>query len=138
VAERIPAERWEEDWRVMNLPGRLDTQRALIADYAHYAARFGAIAKYLKRWQPPALMVWGRHDVYFDLAEVLSWMRALPRMETHVLDAGHLLLETHATAAVALMIDFIRTTQGRRKDHVAPPRGIVIVRQKEPRSLLAG
>lgn len=106
VAERIPAERWEEDWRVMNLPGHMDTQRALIADYGNYAARFDAIAKYLERWQPPALMVWGRHDVYFELAEVLSWMRALPRMEAHVLDAGHLLLETHAAEAAALMLDF--------------------------------
>jgi len=111
VAERIPAERWEEDWRVMKLPGRIDTQRALIADYAHYAARFGAIAEYLERWQPPALMVWGRHDIYFDLAEVLSWMRALPRMQAHVLDAGHLLLETHAAAAVPLMLDFIRRSR---------------------------
>jgi pimeloyl-ACP methyl ester carboxylesterase len=119
VAERIPAERWEEDWRVMNLPGRLDTQRALIADYAHYASRFNAIAKYLERCQPPALMVWGRHDIYFQLAEVLSWMRALPRMEAHVLDAGHLLLETHAAAAVSLMLDFIRRTQERRKNGTA-------------------
>ena len=108
VAGRIPPERWEEDWRVMNLPGHMDTQRALIRDYGNYAARFDAIAKYLERWQPPALMVWGRHDIYFDLAEVLSWMRALPRMEAHVLDAGHLLLETHAAAAVSLMLDFIR------------------------------
>ena len=110
VAGQIPAEHWEEDWRVMNLPGHMDTQRALIADYKNYAARFGAIAKYLERWQPPALMVWGRHDIYFDLAEVLSWMRALPRMEAHVLDGGHLLLETHAAAAVPLMLDFIRRT----------------------------
>jgi pimeloyl-ACP methyl ester carboxylesterase len=107
VAERIPAQHWEEDWRVMNLPGHMDTQRALIADYANHAARFDEIASYLERWQPPALLVWGRHDVYFDLAEVLSWMRALPRMEAHVLDAGHLLLETHAEAAVALMREFI-------------------------------
>ncbi|CAN7726787.1 alpha/beta hydrolase [Variovorax paradoxus] len=111
VAERIPAEHWEEDWRVMNLPGHMDTQRALIADYGNYAARFGAIAQYLEHRQPPALMAWGRHDIYFDLAEVLSWMRALPRMEAHVLDAGHLLLETHADAAVALMLDFVRRTQ---------------------------
>jgi len=111
VAERIPAAHWEEDWRVMNLPGRLDTQRALIADYGNYAARFDAVAKYLERWQPPALMVWGRHDIYFDLAEVLSWMRALPRMEAHVLDAGHLLLETHAAQAASLMLDFIGRTQ---------------------------
>jgi len=111
VAERIPAERWEEDWRVMNLPGRMDTQRALIADYAHYAARFDAIAEYFKRWQPAAMMIWGRHDIYFDLTEVLSWMRALPRMEAHVLDAGHLLLETHAAVAVSLMLDFIVRTE---------------------------
>ncbi len=108
VAERIPAERWEEDWRVMNLPGHMDMQRALIADYGNYAARFDAIARYLETWQPPALMVWGRHDVYFDLAEVLSWMQALPRMEAHVFDAGHLLLETHSAEAVPLMREFFR------------------------------
>jgi pimeloyl-ACP methyl ester carboxylesterase len=114
VAGRIPPEHWEEDWRVMNLPGHMDTQRALIRDYGNYAARFDDIATYLERRQPPALMVWGRHDIYFDLAEVLSWMRALPRMEAHVLDAGHLLLETHAAEAVSLMIDFIgRTTPAR-------------------------
>jgi pimeloyl-ACP methyl ester carboxylesterase len=111
VAGRIPAERWEEDWRVMNLPGRMDTQRALIADYAHYVARFDAIADYLARWQPPSLMLWGRHDVFFDLAETLSWMRALPRMEAHVFDAGHMLLETHAAAAIPLMLQFIKRTQ---------------------------
>jgi len=110
VAERIPSERWEEDWRVMNLPGRMDTQRALVADYAHYVDRFDAIADYLARWQPPALMLWGRHEPYFDLAEILSWMQALPRMEAHVLDAGHLLLETHSAAAVPRMLDFIRRT----------------------------
>jgi pimeloyl-ACP methyl ester carboxylesterase len=111
VAAQVPAESWEDDWRVMQLPGRMDTQRALIADYGHYVARFDAIADYLARWQPPSLMVWGRHDGFFDLAEVLSWMQALPRMEAHVLDAGHKLLETHAAAAVPLMLDFIRHTQ---------------------------
>jgi pimeloyl-ACP methyl ester carboxylesterase len=121
VAQRIPAEHWEEDWRVMNLPGHLDTQRALIADYANYAARFDAIAAYLERRQPPALMVWGRHDIYFDLAEVLSWMQALPRMEAHVLDAGHLLLETHAASAISLMLAFIRRRLEERKISPASP-----------------
>jgi pimeloyl-ACP methyl ester carboxylesterase len=111
VAARIPAESWEEDWRVMNVPGRMDTQRALIRDYGNYAARFDAIADYLARRQPPALLLWGRHDAFFDLAEVLSWMQALPRMEAHVFDAGHMLLETHAAVAASLMVDFIRHTQ---------------------------
>jgi pimeloyl-ACP methyl ester carboxylesterase len=115
VAGRIPAEHWEEDWRTMNMPGHMQTQRALIADYGNYATRFAAIARYLEQQQPPALMIWGRHDIYFDLAEVLSWMRALPRMEAHILDAGHLLLETHAAKAVPLMLEFIARNQGGAK-----------------------
>jgi pimeloyl-ACP methyl ester carboxylesterase len=111
VAARIPAESWEEDWRIMQLPGRMDTQRALIKDYQHYVARFDEIAAYLARWQPPALMLWGRHDIFFDLAEVLSWMQTLPRMEAHVFDTGHKMLETHGAAAAALMVDFIERTQ---------------------------
>jgi pimeloyl-ACP methyl ester carboxylesterase len=111
VAARISPEGWEEDWRVMNLPGRMDTQRALVADYGRYVARFDAIAEYLARWQPPALMLWGRHDAFFDLAETMSWMQALPRMEAHIFDSGHLMLETHAAAAASLMIDFIGRTQ---------------------------
>ena len=110
VVARMSPEVWEEDWRVMNLPGRMDTQRALIRDYGKYVERFDAIADYLGRRQPPALMVWGRHDPFFDLAEVLSWMQTLPRMEAHVLDAGHKLLETHAPEAVSLMLDFVRRT----------------------------
>ncbi|MGF6228861.1 pimeloyl-ACP methyl ester carboxylesterase [Inquilinus ginsengisoli] len=110
VAARIPAERWEEDWRVMCLPGRMETQRALVADYANHTARFDAIAEFLARRQPPALMLWGRHDAFFDLAETLSWMQALPRMEAHIFDAGHLLLETHAAEAAPLMLDFIGHT----------------------------
>ena len=42
-----------------------------------------------------------------------TWMRALPRMEAHILDAGHLLLETHAATAAALMLDFIARTKAR-------------------------
>jgi len=55
-------------------------------------------------------MLWGRHDAFFDLAETQSWMRALPRMEAHVFDAGHMLLETHSAAALELMVEFIERT----------------------------
>jgi pimeloyl-ACP methyl ester carboxylesterase len=108
VAARISPELWKEDWRVMQLPGRMATQRALLADYGRYVARFDAIAEYLARRQPRTLLLWGRHDPFFELAEVLSWMQALPRMEAHILDAPHLLLETHASAASSLMLEFLR------------------------------
>lgn len=63
-------------------------------------------------------MLWGRHDVFFDLAEIQSWMQSLPRMAVHVFDAGHLMLETHAAEAVSLMLDFIGRTE--RRSRAAP------------------
>jgi pimeloyl-ACP methyl ester carboxylesterase len=114
VAARIDPQRWEEDWRVMSLPGRLDLQRALVFDYRSHFARFGAIADYLQRYAPPALMLWGRHDMFFDLAETLSWMKALPRMEAHIFDGPHFLLETHAAECAAAMSAFLERTKESR------------------------
>ncbi|MBM0104810.1 alpha/beta hydrolase [Steroidobacter sp. S1-65] len=107
VASRVTDQYWIEDWRTMNQPGHLELNRALVADYGRYAARFEQIGEYLREHQPPALMLWGRHDIFFDIAEVLSWIQDLPRMEAHVLDGPHLLLETHAGVCAELIVDFI-------------------------------
>jgi hypothetical protein len=57
---------------------------------------------------------WGRHDIFFDLQETLSWMKALPRMEAHILDGPHFLLETHPAECAALMSAFVRRAEGLR------------------------
>jgi pimeloyl-ACP methyl ester carboxylesterase len=90
---------------LVSLPGRLEMQRALVLDYRSHFARFGEIAAYLARWQPPALMLWGRHDIFFELDETLSWMKALPRME------AHFLLETHPAECAAFMSAFVRRAE---------------------------
>lgn len=109
VAARIEGEPWKADWAVLRQPGRLEAQKALILDNGRtHVARFGDYARYLKDRQPPALMVWGRHDPYFAIDETLDWMKDLPRMEAHVLDGGHLLLETHAAEALPLITAFIQ------------------------------
>lgn len=113
VAARIEGEPWKQDWAVLNQPGRLAAQKALILDNGRtHVARFGDYARWLKDSQPPALMVWGRHDPYFAIDETLDWMKDLPRMEAHILDGGHLLLETHAAEALPLMTAFIRRHGG--------------------------
>jgi pimeloyl-ACP methyl ester carboxylesterase len=108
IAARISEHNWIEDWRVMSRPGHLDLQRALVADYGRYAARFDEIAAYLREQQPRALMLWGRHDIFFDCAEILSWLQALPRMQAHIFDGPHLLLETHAAPCAELIVEFVR------------------------------
>lgn len=114
IAGRIDPALWEEDWRIMSLPGRLPLQRALVFDYRNHVARFREINVYLTQWQPPALMLWGRHDIFFDIDETLSWMKVLPRMEGHILDGPHFLLETHAGECVALMGNFLARATARK------------------------
>lgn len=108
IASRICADNWIEDWRIMSQPGHLDLQRALVADYGRYAARFEDVARYLREHQPPAIMLWGRHDSFFDCAEILSWLRDLPRMQAHILDGPHFLLETHAAYCAESIVEFVQ------------------------------
>ncbi|QDT52007.1 Haloalkane dehalogenase [Caulifigura coniformis] len=112
IVARMDPRQWEEDWRIMSLPGRCEKERALVLDYRNHVARFAEIADYLKQWQPPALLLWARHDIFFEIDEVLSWMKALPRMEAHILDAGHKLLETHSAECAVLMSALIRRVEG--------------------------
>lgn len=102
-----PPESWHLDWERMTRPGNIDAQFALFSDYANHVARFGEIAVYHRAHQPPALVFWGRRDPYFDVDEVLAYHRALERVDAHIYDAGHLLLETHAAECAELMRAFV-------------------------------
>lgn len=107
VRELVPPESWHTDWERMARPGNVEAQFALFADYAAHVARFDELARYHRDHQPPALVLWGRHDPYFDVDEVLAYHRALDRMEAHVYDGGHLLLETHAPECTERMRAFV-------------------------------
>ncbi|QYN32713.1 alpha/beta hydrolase [Pseudonocardia sp. DSM 110487] len=107
LRELPPPEAWHLDWERMTRPGNLDAQFALFTDYANHVARFDELAEYHQAHQPPALVLWGRHDPYFDVNEVLAYHRALERMDAHIYDGAHLLLETHAAECAELMRAFV-------------------------------
>ncbi|MEV4539085.1 alpha/beta hydrolase [Asanoa sp. NPDC049518] len=103
----LPPESWHLDWERMTRPGNIDAQFALFTDYASHVARFATIADYHRTHQPPALVLWGRHDPFFDVDEVLAYHRVLNRMDAHLYDSGHFLLETHAAECAELMRTFV-------------------------------
>ncbi|WP_327028928.1 alpha/beta hydrolase [Micromonospora sp. NBC_01740] len=111
LPERLRAlhapESWHLDWERMSRPGNVDAQFALFTDYANHVARFDELAAYHRAHQPPALVLWGRHDAYFDVDEVLAYHRVLERLDAHIYDGGHLLLETHAAECAELMRAFV-------------------------------
>ena len=86
---------WHFDWERMRRPGNVEIQFKLFEDYKNYVARFPEIARYHRQHQPPCLILWGRHDPYYQLDEIAAYARELDRLEMHVFDGAHLLLETH-------------------------------------------
>ncbi len=106
VAELQPRESWHLDWDRLSRPGNLEAQFRLFVDYRTHVARFDDIAAYHRAHQPPCLVLWGRHDAFFDIAEVLAYHRALDALEAHIFDGGHFLLETHADEVAKALVRF--------------------------------
>jgi pimeloyl-ACP methyl ester carboxylesterase len=61
----------------------------------------------LRKRHPPTLIVWGRYDPTFDIAEIAALKRDVPKAEVHVLDAGHFALDESASDIARLMRGFL-------------------------------
>lgn len=109
-AKQIPLfapDTWTLDWALMSRPGNVEVQFKLFTDYRTNVALFPRFQEFFRRYRPPALVIWGRHDAYFDVAEAECYRRDLPEMELHVLDAGHKALESHGAQITELVRDFL-------------------------------
>ena len=102
-----PRESWHLDWERLSRPGNLDVHFQLFCDYRNHIARFGDIVAYHKEHQPPCLVLWGRHDTFFDIAEVMAYHQDLDAVDFHVYNGGHMLLETHAAEVTELLVTFV-------------------------------
>jgi pimeloyl-ACP methyl ester carboxylesterase len=107
LRELHPRESWHLDWERLSRPGNTEVHFQLFYDYRNHVARFAEIAEYHAEHQPPCLVLWGRHDPFFDIAEVLAYHQEMTSFEAHVYDAGHFLLETHATEVADLLATFV-------------------------------
>lgn len=101
-----PHETWHLDWERLTRPGNIEAHFQLFVDYQHHVARFPEIAAFHREHQPPCLVLWGRHDIYFDIAEVLAYHEDLETLEAHIYDGGHLFLETHAAEVAEQLVAF--------------------------------
>ncbi len=57
--------------------------------------------------EPACLMLWGRHDPFYQLDEIMAYARELERVEIHVFDGAHLLLETHYRECAEVIRSFV-------------------------------
>ena len=104
---RVSPEVWILDWERMSRPGNIDMQFELNCDLKSHIEMFPVFQQYFRAYQPPALVIWGKHDVFFDVKEASCYKRDLPDAQVHILDGGHMALETNLDEVARLMSHFI-------------------------------
>jgi pimeloyl-ACP methyl ester carboxylesterase len=106
--ERYSPDLWMDEVAFLARPGEPDIQAELFYDYRNNLAAYPEWQNWLRERQPPTLVVWGRYDPTFDVAEVAALKRDVPRAEVHVLAAGHFALDESAGDIANLMRGFLQ------------------------------
>ncbi len=110
---RIDPAAWLHDQLFLDRPGNIAIQFEIIYDYRTNVALYPEIHAYFRKFQPPALILWGENDPIFAPEGARAFLRDLPGAELHFLDTGHFALEDKADEMVPLIRDFL----GRNLDH---------------------
>ncbi len=104
---KVSPELWMLDWDRMRRPGNIDMQFELNCDFKNNIKMFPVFQEYFRVHQPAALIIWGKHDVFFSVNEALCYKRDLPVAYTHIIDGGHMVLETNFDEVLNLIYDFM-------------------------------
>jgi pimeloyl-ACP methyl ester carboxylesterase len=105
--ERYDPDLWKDEAAFLARPGEADIQSDLFYDYRNNLNAFPAWQSWLRERRPPTLIVWGRYDPVFGIAEVEALKRDLPKAEVHMLDAGHFALDESVVDVARLMRGFL-------------------------------
>lgn len=103
----IKPEGYTLDAALLARPGNVDIQLDLFLDYANNVKLYPAFQEYFRKFKPPTLAIWGKHDPYFVPAGAEAFRRDNPNAVVQFLDTGHFALETHVQEIADAMRSFL-------------------------------
>jgi pimeloyl-ACP methyl ester carboxylesterase len=106
--ERYDPDLWTDEFYFLNQPRQADIQSDLFYDYRTNVDAYPKWQAWMREKQPRLLVIWGKHDLSFDLGEPERYRKDVPKAEVHVLDAGHFALDTAADQIAQLVRDFMK------------------------------
>ncbi len=104
---RVAPDAWLHDQALLDRPGVDEIMLDLFKDYGTNVAIYPQFQAFFRTRRPPALIVWGTHDVIFPPGGARAYLRDLPDAELHLLDSGHFALEDKGDEIATLMVDFL-------------------------------
>ncbi len=105
--EAISPDNWNVDQPLLDRPGNAAIQLALLHSYGSNPPLYPEWQAYLRKHQPPTLVVWGKNDAIFPAEGAYPYRRDLKDIEFHLLDTGHFALEEDGPTIARLIRDFL-------------------------------
>jgi pimeloyl-ACP methyl ester carboxylesterase len=100
---------WTDEYAFLNAPGQAQIQSDLFYDYRTNVDAYTTWQAWMRRTQPRLLVIWGKHDLSFDLGEAERYRADVPSAKVVVLAAGHFGLDTKADEIAELVREFMTT-----------------------------
>jgi pimeloyl-ACP methyl ester carboxylesterase len=108
--ETLDPDRWTDEFAFLSRPGEEEIQLDLFYDYRTNVADYPVWGAWLRRHQPATLVIWGKYDPSFLVAEAAAYQRDLPKAEVHIIDAGHFASCEKPDEIARLIDDFLKRT----------------------------
>ena len=105
--ETISPDTWGHVQPLLDRPGNQEIQLALFYSYGSNPALYPKWQEYLRKHQPPTLIVWGKNDAIFPADGAHPYKRDLKNLEFHLLDTGHFALEEDGQQIASLIRNFL-------------------------------
>ncbi|MFS4493473.1 alpha/beta fold hydrolase [Maribacter sp. 2308TA10-17] len=94
--EMVSPDNWVLDAHNMSSPEMREVQLDLFYDYRKNLEEYPKWQKYLRRNQPPMLIVWGKNDAFFPESGAEAYKKDVQKIDYNIYDTGHFALEEHA------------------------------------------
>jgi len=105
--EAISPDTWGHVQPLLDRPGNQEIQLALFHSYGSNPPLYSQWQEYLRKHQPPTLIVWGKNDAIFPATGAHPYKRDLKNLEFHLLDTGHFALEEDGEKIAKLIRNFL-------------------------------
>jgi len=89
----INPDTWNHVQSLLDREGNNEIQLQLFYSYGSNPPLYPQWQEYLRKYQPPTLIVWGQNDEIFPAAGAHPYKRDLKEVDFHLLDTGHFALE---------------------------------------------
>jgi pimeloyl-ACP methyl ester carboxylesterase len=101
--QTISPDTWNVDQPLLDRPGNNEIQLDMFLSYGSNPPLYPQWQEYLRKNQPPTLIVWGKNDQIFPEAGAHPYLRDLNDVDFHLLDTGHFALEEDGSVIADLI-----------------------------------